>query len=199
MAIRSARNWLADRDVKKKQKRKKNLYGLCICVCVWVCLFYDQCVCVPTCVHKWALSRLCSLSPSPCLSSYLEMLASLRLWHLQEGGWVCCHIVCPRRHGRSCRALPCLWEQLRLRTRVFSGSSGTGARRSCWLFTGSVSWEPFPDLLVRDKMGQFSKLTAVPSRLGPLSSRIVRARSQRKLVFPLCECSLDPPSQPNPE
>lgn len=161
MVIIRARKWLMDSDVREekgKGKREK-LYRFCVCVhmCAHTHLHVH--------VHPWALGRHCFLSPSFCLSSYLEMLTSLGLWHLHEGDWVHCPIVSPRRHVWSHKALSCLWEQHRLKTQVLSDSSGTEARRSCWLFTGSASWEPFPHLLVRDKMERLSNLPAVPSGL----------------------------------
>ena len=82
MVIRRARKWLADRDIggKKGKRKREKLYALSVCVC-------SVGVCVPTCMYMWALGRFYSLSPSLCLTSDLEMLASLSLWHFQKAGW----------------------------------------------------------------------------------------------------------------
>lgn len=48
------------------------------------------------------------------------------------------------------------------RPRAWAVNSGTGARRICGLFTWSVSWDPAPDLLVRDESGQMSNPSVAP-------------------------------------
>lgn len=144
--------------MKWNEKREK-LDGL---VCVYVCVCFSigsvcVCVCPHVCTskplldsalspHRYASVLTCRWWPaSLCDTSKREIEFAVTL-PAQE---VMARVLEPFLMCRNSR----YWRL---------GSLMVAQAQELWLFTGSVTWDSFPYLLVRDKMGQMSNLFSFP-------------------------------------